>query len=183
MTTARYAGAGLLLGVGWGVVGRVWMRLISTEPSFTWAGTLMLVGMAGIIGLLLGAVQAARARQGSRWWRLAYLLVPVFFAGAGLPVLPGVVLGGWAWRRGPVGRVLAALAVLSGPAVLLAVTWQDVDISLNPYPDNVFRLVIATGALVLTGTAAWASSIALGPWPRHDRRPVEAPSEVTVLST
>ncbi len=104
MTAVRYAASGLVLGVAWAVAGRVWMRLIATEPAFTWAGTLLLVGMAALVGLALGLVHAARRRGASRWWRVLYGVVPVLFAGAGLPLLPAVVLGGWGLRRGALGR-------------------------------------------------------------------------------
>jgi hypothetical protein len=164
MRTARYAGLGFLLGVAWAVVGRVWMRLISTEPSFSWEGTLLLVGMAGTLGLLLGIIHAARRRGASGWWRLLYLAVPMLFAGAGIPLLPAVLVGGWGLRRRSWARVVAVVAILSAPVVLVAMVWDDVATSLMPYPDNVYRAVLAAGGLLLGGTAAWASSTALGPW-------------------
>jgi hypothetical protein len=152
------------------------MRLISTEPSFTWVGTLMILGMAGIAGLLLGLVHAARRRRASRWWRLLVLPVPMLFAGAGLPLLPAVVIGGWGLRRGPVARVVAVLALLSAPAILIALTWDDVEMWLNPYPDNVFRAIIGGGALLLSFLAAWGVSVCLGPWGTKESSPVAAES-------
>jgi hypothetical protein len=178
MSGLRYAATGLLLGVGWGVVARVWMRLIATEPAFSWAGTLMILGLAGVAGLLLGIVHAARRREGSRWWRLLALPVPLLFAGAGLPLLPAVVVGGWGLRRGPVGRLIGVLALLSAPVILLAATWDDIEMWLNPYPDNVFRAIIAGGGLLLSGAAAWGASVALGPW----RPRAAAPSDAEVLA-
>ena len=100
MRTIRYASAGFLLGVAWGVAARVWMRLISTAPEFSWAGTLSIIGAAAIIGTALGIVHAARRRGGSGWWRLLALLVPVIFASPGIVFLPAVVIGGWGLRRG-----------------------------------------------------------------------------------
>ncbi|MEP6650743.1 MAG: hypothetical protein ABJA74_12675 [Lapillicoccus sp.] len=181
MRTLRYAGLGFVLGVSWAVVGRVWMRLVSTEPSFTVLGTLMLLLMAGVVGLALGLVFAARRREGSGWWRVLYLLVPVLFAGAGLPLLPAVVLGGWGLRRGPLGRVLAALAILSAPVILVAMTWEEVNTWLMPYPDNVYRSILAAGGLVLGGTAAWGSSVALGPWRPRPARSARS-AEVAVVA-
>jgi hypothetical protein len=140
------------------------MRLISTEPSFTWVGTLMILGMAGVAGLLLGMVHAARRRGASRWWRLLALPLLVIFGGAGQPLLPAVVIGGWGMRRRPVARVIAAVALLSAPVILLAITWDDVEMTLNPYPDNLFRAVIAVGSFILSVAAAWGVSVALGPW-------------------
>jgi hypothetical protein len=166
MRTLRYASAGLLLGLAWGVLARVWMRLISTSPEFSWAGTLSILVAFGVVGLALGVIEAARQRRGSGWWRLLYLLVPVPFAGAGLPLLPAVVLGGWALRRGPFGRIVAALAILSAPGILVAMAWDKIPYWVTPYPMNVYLAIVVAGSLVLGGTAAWASSIALGPWRR-----------------
>lgn len=180
MTAVRYAASGLVLGVAWAVAGRVWMRLIATEPAFTWAGTLLLVGMAALVGLALGLVHAARRRGASRWWRVLYGVVPVLFAGAGLPLLPAVVLGGWGLRRGALGRTLAVLAILSAPVVLVAITWDEVSGWLMPYPDTVYRAVLAAGALLLAGTAAWGSSVALGPWRTATRSVTTEPVRLTV---
>jgi hypothetical protein len=182
MRTARYAAAGFLLGVVWGVAARAWMRLISTAPEFTWAGTLSIIVAAAVAGLALGLVAAARARGGSRWWRLVYLVVPVIFLGAGLPLLPGVVLGGWGLRRGLFARLVAAAAILSGPAVLLAMSWEEIDMGLNPYPDNVFRAIIGGGALALVATAAWGSSAALGPWTRRRESGASRSSEPAAVT-
>jgi hypothetical protein len=164
MRTFRYASAGFLLGATWGVAARVWMRVISTAPEFSWGGTLSIIGAAAVIGTALGVVHAARRRGGSAWWRLFALLVPVIFASPGVVFLPAVVLGGWGLRRGVIGRVVAVVAILSAPVLLIAATWDDVETTLMPYPDNVYRAVLAIGALVLAGTAACAASTALGPW-------------------
>jgi hypothetical protein len=181
MRTLRYASLGFLLGFAWGVVARVWMRLISTSPEFSWAGTLGIFAATGICGLALGVIHAARRRRGSGWWRLLYLLVPVPFAGAGLPLLPAVVLGGWGLRRGPFGRIVAALAILSAPVILVAMTWDEVNHWVTPYPENVYRAVLAAGGLVLSGTAAWASSIALGPW-RRGRTTALEPNQAAAVA-
>jgi hypothetical protein len=141
------------------------MRLISTAPEFSWAGTLSIIGSAAVAGSALGLVAAARTRGGTGWWRLLYLAALVLFIGPGMPLLPGVVLGGWGLRRGAIGRLMAAVAIASAPAILLALSWEEIDRSLNPYPDNVFRAFIGGGALVLCATAALGSSVALGPWP------------------
>jgi len=43
--------AGLTGGLAWGVLARLWMRFISTDPEFTWSGTLFIVIGFGIAGL------------------------------------------------------------------------------------------------------------------------------------
>lgn len=179
----RYAGAGFLLGVGWAVVGRIWMRLISTEPSFSWAGTGELLVIAGLVGSALGLVLAARRRGGSGWWRLLGLLVPFFFAGAGMPLLPAVVLGGWGLRRGTLGRSVAVVGLVSAPVTLLAMTWDDVDHWLMPYPDSVYRAVLGGGGLLLATLAAWASTVVLAPWPKRADRRVAPTSEAVTTPT
>jgi hypothetical protein len=182
MKTARYAATGFALGAGWGVLARVWMRLISTSPEFTWVGTLSIVLTAAVIGLTLGVVHAARRRGGSRWWRLLALSVPVLFLSPGIVLFPAAVVGGWGLRRGPLGRLLAALAVLSAPVILVVMSWQEVETTLTPYPENVFRLVLAAGGLVLGATAAWGTSGALGPWPRREPAASEVETGVTVAA-
>lgn len=180
--TRRYAALGFLLGVTWAVVARAWMRLISTEPSFSWAGTGELLVLAGLVGAALGVVQAARRRGGRGRWRWLYLLVPFFLAGPGAPLLPAVVLGGWGLRRGPVGRAVAAVGLLSAPAILLAMTWDEVDHWLMPYPDTVYRAILGGGGLLLSAAAAWGSTVALAPWPRRAGATV-APADQATATT
>ena len=183
MRTARYAAAGFLLGVVWGVAARVWMRLISTAPEFTWAGTLSIIVAAAVAGLALGLVAAARARGASRWWRLLSLVALVAFQGLGVILLPAVIGGGWGLRRGVVGRILAVMALLSAPAILLALSWEDVDTYVGPYPVSVFLVIAAGGVLLLVAAAAWGSSLALGPWDRRARpAAAEATDEVVITA-
>lgn len=170
MSRRRYAATGFLLGAGWGVLARGWMRLMSTDPSFSWAGTSELVVGAGVAGMLLALAERARRTGGRQWWRLVVLYVVFLFSGAGFPLLPAVVVGGWGLRRGVVGRLVALVALVSAPAILLAMTWEEVDQWLNPYPDTLFRAVIGGGAFLFSAAAAWGASSALGPWNR-DRRP------------
>ena len=66
VTPLRAGLAGLALGAVWGVVARAWMRLVSTSPEFSWSGTLMLVGLSAIVGLLVGLSWRARYATGRR---------------------------------------------------------------------------------------------------------------------
>ena len=170
MRTLRYASLGFLLGVSWGVVARVWMRLITTAPEFSWRGTLGIIGTAGFAGLIFGLLHAVRTRGGSRWWRLLALAALVAFHGLGVLLLPAVIGGGWGLRRGIFGRVLAVVALLSAPAALIALSWDSIDTYAGPYPLPVFLGIAIGGVLVLVVTAAWGSSTALGPWERHEAR-------------
>jgi hypothetical protein len=103
---------GVLCGAGWGVAARVWMRLISTDPTFTWSGTLFIVGASAFAGLGMGIVMALRNRL--RGIGVAAML-PLGL-GPGMIMLPTVALGGMAirWRaRRRLAGVLAAVGVLS----------------------------------------------------------------------
>ncbi|MEV5966767.1 hypothetical protein AB0L70_33675 [Kribbella sp. NPDC051952] len=63
--------AGLGLGVGWGIAARVWMRLITTEPEFSWTGTAFIIGLTGVCGLALGFLYGVRGNGSTdqRWTR------------------------------------------------------------------------------------------------------------------
>lgn len=87
-------GRGAAIGLAWGLVARLFMRLISTEPSFSWLGTAMILAFASLLWGLIGVVAAARAAGRSRWWRLAPLPGLILFGGAGLLLLPGAVAVG-----------------------------------------------------------------------------------------
>jgi hypothetical protein len=115
-----------MAGLAWGVVARVWMRFISTDPEFTWGGTLFIIFGFGIFGLTQGLALAGR-RAG---WRRPALtvarvvggigMVPIF-GGAGALMMPTVLGGGLAWFRTDWSRwvrgVLVAVACLP-PAFL-----------------------------------------------------------------
>lgn len=157
-------GAGLGLTVG--VAARWWMRLVATEPELTWLGTGFVLAVFTVAGVGAGTVAAARARQGSRWWRLAGLLAVPVFLSPGMVLAPAALVGGWGLRRGPWARAVAVVALLLGPALLLAVTWDEVERSLMPLPDAVYRAVLGGGATLLGAALAWGGSVVLGPWPQ-----------------
>jgi hypothetical protein len=118
----RLALAGAAAGLGWGVTARAWMRLISTEPGFTWSGTGYILGACAVIGLLLGAAEAGRRRGALRWWRATAASALLLGVGAGTIVLPTALLGGLAagrrrWHPG----IRAALGLAAAiPVVLVA---------------------------------------------------------------
>jgi hypothetical protein len=159
----RAAGAGLALGAGWGVLARVWMRMISTSPEFSWPGTLLIIAFSALAGLALGLVHGARARNRSRWWRLVVVLaLPIVSASQGLVFAPAFWLGGFAFAgRGPrVVRVVLAL-VATGPIWLIWATSDPVERSLVPAPTFV------VGLLVLMTGVAWGGSQLFRRWPRR----------------
>ncbi|WP_370327531.1 hypothetical protein [Euzebya sp.] len=95
---------GLSGGVALGAAFRGFMRLVSTEPSFSWAGTLAIVGLVTVVALVVSIVDAVRRRARRRGVRgvvrivgaAAFLLIA---AGPGAITVPVWVLGGLAWGR------------------------------------------------------------------------------------
>ena len=95
---------GLGLGLLWGVAARVWMRLINpTNPEFSWAGTLMILTLAALLGLGVGLLAAAKVKGARRWWRLAVVPGLLIFASQGLRSCPPSHSVAWS-SRGGTGR-------------------------------------------------------------------------------
>jgi hypothetical protein len=154
---------GLLAGFAWGIDARVWMRFISTDPEFTWSGTLFIVIAFGIVGLTQsGAYLGRRANLGRRLMTVLRVvgvisLLPLGF-GAGASMLPTIILATLAltqrtwprWLRG----ILAAVALL--PALATALSFFG-DLPL---------IRAAVGAIWFVGIYAgivWAARYSLGP--------------------
>ncbi|HET6969011.1 MAG TPA: hypothetical protein VFI44_12060 [Ornithinibacter sp.] len=110
---------GLGLGLAWGVVARVFMRLLTTDPSFSWSGTLFILGVGGVAGAGVGLVHAARVAGRSPWWRLAALPALALFAGPGMALAPAAVGMAMVLRGGWVVRVLGAVAVTGSPLIVV----------------------------------------------------------------
>jgi hypothetical protein len=110
--------AGLAAGATWGVVARVWMRLVSTDPEFSWAGTLSIVGIAAAYGLLVGAAAERRRAGGRVWWLLLAVPGLLLFASPGMVLLPGCLVAAIALSRRTRWGTAVAVAALGGTAVL-----------------------------------------------------------------
>jgi hypothetical protein len=164
----RLALAGAALGLGWGVAARAWMRLITTDPGFSWSGTGYILGACTVIGLLLGAAEAGRRRGAMRWWRATGASALLLGVGAGIIVVPTALLGGLAAGRRrwhPAVRAVLALAA-AAPAVLVA---RDVWGTLPPL----------RGGLGVAVWAALAVTLVLGfsvPFQQPARPGPKAPS-------
>jgi Cu-Zn family superoxide dismutase len=104
------------------------MRLISTEPEFTWAGTLFIVIAFAVFGLGQSISWTARRRSwrrpGVTTARVAGAVLGLaIFGGAGSLMLPTVLFGGLAvWRTdwARLGRVLAGRVALPTIALVAA---------------------------------------------------------------
>ena len=133
------AGTGLLLGAAWGVAARVWMRLISDQPEFSWAGTLFVVGLAAVFGASTVAAATALRQGRSGWWRLLATPGLLLFASQGIAFLPGfLVAAAGLSRRSRTGYVVALVGVLVVPVLL----WGDLRL------DEVTMLPASTRAQV-----------------------------------
>lgn len=173
MRAVRTIAAGLLLGVGWGVLARVWMRLVSDQPSFSWDGTLFILGLAGWFGVGLGVVVAARRRGRRAWWRLAVLPTLLLFAGPGLLFLPAVVLGGYAASgRGPVALRVLAGAVPAGVPVAMVLMAGSSEVG-----SEVSLVVVVGGFWFLSTLLALGASVVWRRWSST----VRAPSVASVV--
>lgn len=165
----RQAAAGLVLGAGWGVAARAWMRLISNEPEFSWSGTLLIITFAAVGGLGMGLVGGARASGRRSWWRLSALLaVPIVAAPQGIMVfLPAFVLGGIALAgRLPVWLRTSFLAVAGAlPFLMWFVLLSPSDRAGGRFPTFV------VGLLVLSLGMAYGGSPLFVRWHRTPRPP------------
>ena len=159
----RAALTGLGLGAAWGVVARAWMRLVSTEPEFSWAGTSMIIGLSGVLGLLIGLSWVARHATGPRrWFRLLFVPGLILFAGQGAPLAPGLLVAGpLVRRRGLLARAVTVLAI-AGPGVLLWWSGRRDEDTLLSAPMHV-QLGLLFGMPVLSTALAFAGHLVLGP--------------------
>ncbi len=121
--------AGLIVGSG----ARAWMRWISTDPEFTWGGTLGIVIGFAIFGAVQGAVYLVRSKERRRWVIiLARILGTVFslqlFVAAGAIMFPTVFLLSLAiWRKSWIKLARIFLAALGGLIWVLIIKTQILD--------------------------------------------------------
>lgn len=145
---------GALFGLLWGIGMRGWMRFISTDPEFSWSGTLFIVGATTIAGMLTGlAYRRWQLGKGS-WWRLLALSYLPLGAAAGSVMLPSFVVGGIA-----LGRTKWPLLVRVGLG-LIALVFQIVFFAGGVSDIRSGREVIALVIYaVFLGLETWAFSI------------------------
>jgi hypothetical protein len=152
----RASGAvgGLILGGAsgmlWGIVARIWMRLISDRPEFSWGGTLWIVVAFACLGGLAGWTRAAR-RAGGQGWRLGALRIIAFLAvvplatGAGAFLVVGVVVPGalalGQRRWWPAARLLLALFAALATATISYLFVREKSMLLAPVSVPLFLLI------------------------------------------
>jgi hypothetical protein len=159
----RTALVGFGLGAVWGVVARVWMRLVSTSPEFSWFGTLMIVALSAAFGLLVGLSWWARHVTGWRRW-LRFLFLPglILFAGQGLPLAPGFLVAGPLLRRRWLPARLVAVVAIVGPGVLFWWSERLNEETMNTAPLHV-QLGLLFGMPVVATALALAGHLVMGP--------------------
>ena len=154
---------GLVGGLAWGMIARLWMRFISTNPEFTWSGTLFIVVGFGIAGLAQsGAYLGRRAkltRPAMTVLRVVAVigLLPLGIA-AGASMFPTIILATLAlthhtwprWLRG----IVAAVALL--PALATALSFFGDLTAIHAVVGAVWFLAIYAGIV-------WAARSSLGP--------------------
>jgi hypothetical protein len=172
---ARGFGLGFLIGVAWGALARVFMRLVSTEPSFSWVGTGMILALAGLFWGLVGIVVAARADGRSRWWRLAALPGMVLFASQGLLLLPGAIVVAVGLAARSVGLRFALVALGSGGTYWLATVLDDERFLAPRYQSLGYLVAAICVAWLGVGFHAWWRR-----WPTRPTTAIREPSTAAV---
>lgn len=106
-------------GLIFGVLARLWMRWISTDPEFSWSGTIFIVIAFTIFSTTQASVYVLRRKAKTR--RLTsvirgggiFLTLPIF-TGAGAVMFPTVVLGSIAlWQKKLDKNIRIVLAMIS----------------------------------------------------------------------
>ncbi|WP_353509364.1 hypothetical protein [Intrasporangium sp.] len=145
---ALVAGFGrwFVMGVAWGAFARLFMRLISTSPEFSWVGTGMILAFAGLFWGLIGVVVAARAAGRTRWWRLAPVPGLILFSGAGLFLLPGAIAVGLALFVRDLRARLALVAVVSAGMYAVIKLLED-DTLLGPRTQTLGNVLIVVATV------------------------------------
>lgn len=151
--------AGALLGLGWGILLRAWMRFISSSPEFSWSGTVFILLAAVIVGATLGLARRRRNAGGVGWWRIS--IVSLMFLGAGGAVMwPSVVFGAAAIGR-PGPAWLRALLGLAAVGAQVPVVQESI---LGGSTLSAVESVLAVGWYVpMLAVEAWAFSVVFRP--------------------
>ena len=115
LIVALSAGGGLLLGV----LARLWMRWITTNPEFTWGGTLGIVFSFTLFFAMQSLLFVVRRKKISRLKDWIFRVIAIFFTlplfgAAGAIMFPVVLLGSLSYWRATWPKWLrTSLGVLS----------------------------------------------------------------------
>jgi hypothetical protein len=163
-------------GAALGVIARVWMRWISVDPEFSWAGTLGILAGFTVFAAAQACAAVVRVRSPRRPRTLAMrttaaLLSGGLFGAAGAVMLPTVVFGSIAmWRTGLRRIVRLLLGALALPSVVFVVIGivDDHGWSL----ETIAQLLAFVSIYVVVVAATWPTAAPVeGGW-RPSRRAV-----------
>lgn len=145
--------AGAVLGLTWGVVMRVWMRFIATNPEFTWSGTGFILGATTLAGTLMGVAWWRSQVSRRNWWRFtAFGLLPLGMAAGGV-MLPSAILAGLAIGRRTWNRwIRSALLVAAVAFQVIFFVGQTEGLGAKTVPAYAWYAV-------MLGLESWAASI------------------------
>jgi hypothetical protein len=114
----------VVFGALFGVVLRLWMRFVSTEPEFSWSGSVYIVGVFAILGLMAGLVGMARSRggKGLLGTRIAGSVLALgCFMAAGAAMFPTIVPASLGVARTDWPRALRGGLIIFGATVAVLV--------------------------------------------------------------
>ena len=146
----------LVLGLALGVLARVWMRLISDDPEFSWGGTVGVVGVFVLfalgtgISLMLSTGSRTKDRIG-RGVGLLFLL-PLFGA-AGAQMMPTVILGSLSLHRTTWKSWIRVLFGLLALVLPVRIVLDQLINKANPWSLLGMLMFMATYAAVVIMTA------------------------------
>ena len=147
---------GLFGGLTLGVLARLWMRTISTDPEFSWGGTIGILIVFVVFGIAQASVHVLRKRvTGKQRTTTVRLIGGLFslsiFVGAGGLMFPTVAMGSIAlWRREFSNKtriILVALSLIIPGTVAVGVIadfgWEVASVG------KVFFMILIYGAVVI----------------------------------
>lgn len=162
---------GALCGFALGVIARAWMRWISGDPEFSWAGTIFIVAAFTLFAAAQSVAAVARLRPARpgvivTLRAVAAVLALGLFAGAGAIMLPTVLFGSLAvWRTDARWLVRVVLAIPAVPGVGLVV--RDVTHEHGWTFETIGRLLLFAGIYAAVIAATWPTVAGV----RHGWRP------------
>ena len=156
--------AGPFAGLALGIAARVWMRVISDDPEFSWSGTIFILAAFTLCGVTQSVAIATRRRARRRWTLTIARVVGVIglfplFTGAGSVMLPTVIAGGLAYARTDWSRIarVVCLAVAMLPVLFVA---KDL---VDSFGWSVHTLLGFAGLLAVYGTIVVAARSTFAP--------------------
>ncbi len=175
---AAQLGIGLTTGVSLGVAARAFMRLLTEDPEFTWSGTLLIVGIFAVFGLVQSVVAAVRSRTTRQWVTVPTRLIGglslvLLGGGPGVLMLPFLWFGALAlwqttWRRWKRATLAALAAANMIGFVGMTLSEEGVDRLLETRALAGFALFAATYAATV-----WAVGPTLTPRSTAESVPTE----------